>query len=273
MARMTALEDFLRPLTAYRFFLGIGIGGEYPAGSVGCAESTGELKAGTRNKWFIMFTNVQIDLGFVVAALVPMIVVSLAQLLDLYLLLEHFRNNTDSYQVLATTENHLRAAWRICLGLGVLPPLSLLYLRIKLQEPEAYKRETMANTKTPWLSMYQVLLVPPGDCMPHLVHLRLLFLFIRHLFFLNLIEFTGQRVPALEKFRLERSNKLLLHAWMHRRCVCSRHAKDGTKAHASDRRDFARNSWVYHGRVLWVPQPSEICCSLRDCLRCFPCAR
>jgi len=122
-----SLGGLLAALTAYRFFLGIGIGGEYPAGSVGCAEGTGELKAGTRNKWFIMFTNVQIDLGFVVAALVAMIV------------------------VLATGENHLRAAWRICLGLGVLPPLSLLYLRIKLQEPEAYKRESMANTRTPWL--------------------------------------------------------------------------------------------------------------------------
>ncbi|KAF2494492.1 putative MFS phospholipid transporter [Lophium mytilinum] len=122
-----SVGGLLAALTAYRFFLGIGIGGEYPAGSVGCAESTGELKAGTRNRWFIMFTNVQIDLGFVVAALVPMIT------------------------VLATTEKHLRVAWRICLGLGVLPPLSLLYLRIKLQEPEAFKRETMANTKTPWL--------------------------------------------------------------------------------------------------------------------------
>lgn len=62
-------------LAAYRFFLGIGIGGEYPAGSVGCAESTGELKKGTRNRWFVLFTNVQIDFGFVVAAIVPMIVV------------------------------------------------------------------------------------------------------------------------------------------------------------------------------------------------------
>lgn len=121
-----SIGGLLAALTAYRFFLGIGIGGEYPAGSVGCAESTGELKSGTRNRWFILFTNVQIDLGFVVAAIVPMIV------------------------VLATTENHLRAAWRICLGLGVIPPLSLLYLRLKLNEPEAYKRESMANTKTPW---------------------------------------------------------------------------------------------------------------------------
>ena len=29
--------------------------GEYPAGSVGCAESSGELKEGHRNRWFIMY--------------------------------------------------------------------------------------------------------------------------------------------------------------------------------------------------------------------------
>jgi len=71
-----SIHGMFAALTAYRFFLGIGIGGEYPAGSVGCAESTGELRSGTRNKWFILFTNVQIDLGFLVAALVAMIVVS-----------------------------------------------------------------------------------------------------------------------------------------------------------------------------------------------------
>jgi MFS family permease len=105
----------------------IGIGGEYPAGSVGCAESTGELKEGTRNKWFILFTNVQIDLAFFISAIVATVV------------------------VLATGENHLRAAWRICLGIGIIPPLSLLYLRLKLQEPEAFKRESMAKAKTPYL--------------------------------------------------------------------------------------------------------------------------
>lgn len=106
-------------LTAYRFFLGIGIGGEYPAGSVAAAESTGELKQGHRNRWFILFTNFQIDVGYVVSALVSMIL------------------------VLIFTEDHLRAAWRVALGLGVIPPLSLLYLRIKLQEPEEFNRERM----------------------------------------------------------------------------------------------------------------------------------
>lgn len=106
-------------LTIYRFFLGIGIGGEYPAGSVAAAESTGELKKGHRNRWFIMFTNFQIDFGFVVAAFVPMVL------------------------VLIFTENHLRAAWRVMLGLGVIPPLSLFYLRFKLKEPEEFNRERM----------------------------------------------------------------------------------------------------------------------------------
>jgi MFS family permease len=70
-----SVNGLFAALTAYRFLLGIGIGGEYPAGSVGCAESTGELKQGTRNRWFIWFTNCMIDFGFLVAAIVPMIVV------------------------------------------------------------------------------------------------------------------------------------------------------------------------------------------------------
>lgn len=57
-------------LAAYRFLLGIGIGGEYPAGSVAAAEASGETKKGTRNTWFVMFTNVAIDWGFVIGAFV-----------------------------------------------------------------------------------------------------------------------------------------------------------------------------------------------------------
>ena len=141
-------SGLLAALVAYRFFLGIGkphpflnlvckehlqltsitgIGGEYPAGSVGCAESTGELKPGSRNKWFILFTNVQIDLAFFISAIIATVV------------------------VLITGEDHLRVAWRVCLGIGIIPPLSLLYLRIKLQEPEAFKRDSLAKAKTPWL--------------------------------------------------------------------------------------------------------------------------
>lgn len=106
-------------LTAYRFLLGIGIGGEYPAGSVAASESTGELKEGHRNRWFIFFTDFIIDFGFVVAAFVPLVL------------------------VLIFGEHHLHAPWRIALGLGVIPPLSLLWLRYKLREPEEYTRNKM----------------------------------------------------------------------------------------------------------------------------------
>lgn len=106
-------------LTAYRFLMGIGIGGEYPAGSVAAAESTNELKEGHRNRWFIFFTDFIIDFGFVVAAFVPMVL------------------------VLIFGEDRLEAPWRIALGLGVLPPLSLVYLRLKLKEPEEFNKERM----------------------------------------------------------------------------------------------------------------------------------
>jgi MFS family permease len=112
-------------LIAYRFLVGVNIGGEYPAGSVGAAESTGDLEEGSRNRWFIFATDVAIDAGFVVAALVPMLV------------------------LMATGPNHLEVAWRVCLGIGAIPPLSLLYLRMKLQEPEAYKQGAMTGRKMP----------------------------------------------------------------------------------------------------------------------------
>ena len=210
--------------------------GEYPAGSVACAESTGELKHGHRNRWFIMFTNVQIDAGFVVSAFVPMVV------------------------VLATTENHLRAAWRICLALGVIPPLSLLYLRIKLQEPEEFKRESLKDTRTPWwlvikyvpcfrslisfkvlalsallsytcpfftatapscliikLNMLQVLLVPPHHRLSHLVHLRLLLLLLQHLLLILARHHPWRQRATLEVLWLEHHHQPVLHSRRHHR--------------------------------------------------------
>ncbi|KAF3917136.1 hypothetical protein ABW20_dc0108134 [Dactylellina cionopaga] len=117
----------LAALTAYRFLLGIGIGGEYPAGSVACSEATADLKSGTRNRWFIIFTNVMIDFGFVVSAFAPLCVLWIFGM------------------------NRLTVVWRVSLALGVIPPLSIIYLRTQLKEPEQFKKETLKDTKTPWL--------------------------------------------------------------------------------------------------------------------------
>ncbi|KAF2972800.1 hypothetical protein GQX73_g776 [Xylaria multiplex] len=114
-------------LAAWRFFVGIGIGGEYPAGSVSCAESTGELKSGSRNRWFILFTNFMIDVGFVIGAFVPYVVAAAAQ------------------------NKYFGTIWRTSLGIGVVFPLLLLLLRFKLKEPEEFSRNSMKNARTPYL--------------------------------------------------------------------------------------------------------------------------
>ena len=57
-----SVHGMLAALTAFRFFLGVGIGGEYPSGSVATAEATESRKQGTRNRWFVVFTNLSINM-------------------------------------------------------------------------------------------------------------------------------------------------------------------------------------------------------------------
>lgn len=122
-----SVSGLFTALTVYRFFVGIGIGGEYPAGSVSCSEATGELKSGSRNRWFILFTNVMIDWGFVIGAFVPYIL------------------------VIICTDRHLRLAWRLMLGVGVIPPVLLVLSRFKLKEPEEFNKESMKDVSIPYL--------------------------------------------------------------------------------------------------------------------------
>ena len=49
-------------------------------------------------------------------------------------------------------ENHLRAVWRLSLGLGVIPALAVLLWRLRMEEPTRYKKDSMARAKVPyWL--------------------------------------------------------------------------------------------------------------------------
>lgn len=52
----------------------------------------------------------------------------------------------------AAAPENLGVVWRVSLGLGVVPPLSLMYLRIKMKEPEAFSREKFAKTPY-WLAL------------------------------------------------------------------------------------------------------------------------
>lgn len=122
----------LQALIAYRFLLGIGIGAEYPSGSVACSENT-EAEGVPKNRqqmYFQLATNsmmcvappsfyvlqgrmshgadvlpLRSDFGFVIATFVPLVLLWICG------------------------EGHLRVVWRLSLGLGVIPPMLLLYFR------------------------------------------------------------------------------------------------------------------------------------------------
>ena len=48
--------------------------------------------------------------------------------------------------------DHLRAVWRLSLGLGVFPALAVLIWRLNMQNPTSYKKNSMRDTRIPyWL--------------------------------------------------------------------------------------------------------------------------
>ncbi|KAI5949101.1 GIT3 [Candida theae] len=125
----TTTQGFFACLTVWRFFLGVGIGAEYPTSSVIASEFANQLPAGKRNRYFSWFTNAMIDAGFVVAAFVPFVLIWIF------------------------TERHLRALWRVAIGLGVVPPLILFFIRLKMKDSETFEKLNMKHVRYrdyPW---------------------------------------------------------------------------------------------------------------------------
>jgi len=125
-----SLGGMLAMLSACRFLLGIGVGAEYPCGSVAASEqSEGDaVSKNAQHRWFTLATNSMIDIGFVVSSFVPLVL----------------------YWIFGP--NHLRAVWRLSLGLGVIPALAVLLWRLNMDEPERFKRDSMKHAKIPyWL--------------------------------------------------------------------------------------------------------------------------
>ncbi|MCO5613691.1 hypothetical protein L7F22_067969 [Adiantum nelumboides] len=123
-----SVKGLFAALEAYRFIIGIAIGAEYPAGSVACSENTEakDVNGGRQQMYFIMATNTMIDLGFVAANLVALIM----------------------FQIFG--KNHLEWVWRMTLGLGAIPPLVVFFFRTKMSETSAYKRGAIKRN-VPWL--------------------------------------------------------------------------------------------------------------------------
>ncbi|KAH6909115.1 glycerophosphodiester transporter [Coprinopsis sp. MPI-PUGE-AT-0042] len=124
-----SLGGMLAMLSAMRFLLGIGVGAEYPCGSVSASEQSEEpgINKKAQHRWFTLATNSMIDFGFVVAAFVPFVL----------------------YKIFG--DNHLRAVWRLSLGLGVVPAAAVFIWRLSMEEPARYRKDSMKNAKTPYL--------------------------------------------------------------------------------------------------------------------------
>lgn len=105
-------------MTIARGIVGFGTGGEYPASSTSASEAANEHHA-TSNKRgpvFILVTNLPLSFGGPFAVIVFLIVLS------------------------AAGENHLSTVWRVCFGIGCLPPLAVFYFRLKMVNSKLYRR-------------------------------------------------------------------------------------------------------------------------------------
>ncbi|KAF5316441.1 hypothetical protein D9619_006915 [Psilocybe cf. subviscida] len=122
----------------FSFLLGIGIGAEYPCGSVSASEqSEGPMiSKRSQHRWVALATTISnhdvnddtmIDFGFVIAAFAPLVLFWI------------FGND------------HLHAVWRLSLGLGVVPAAFVFLWRLNMEEPIRYKKDSMKHAKIPYV--------------------------------------------------------------------------------------------------------------------------
>ena len=156
------------PMSAeYSFLLGIGVGAEYPCGSVAASEQSEEegIAKNAQHRWFALATSAKPSLAFSWRYLryYPrhhdrlwfrhFFICAIGSVLDVGVSLFTFWE----YQYLLFGlhrfgKNHLRAVWRLSLGLGVIPALAVLIWRLNMQNPSHYRKNSMRDTKIPyWL--------------------------------------------------------------------------------------------------------------------------
>ena len=52
-------------------------------------------------------------------------------------------------------ESHLRAVWRVAVGLGVIPAAAVFLWRLRMEEPTRYKQDSMKRVKIPYLLIFK----------------------------------------------------------------------------------------------------------------------
>ncbi|OQU97322.1 hypothetical protein CLAIMM_03268 [Cladophialophora immunda] len=108
---------------------GFGAGGEYPTCGTGSAEASDESEYVRRRRGFLVAvaTDFSIDLGFVIAGVVALIVI------------ECYNERISS------------GIWRICFGLGFVLPVALFFFRIRMVESTQYRKHAIKRNVPYWL--------------------------------------------------------------------------------------------------------------------------
>ena len=134
-------------LCFFRFWLGVGIGGDYPLSATIMSEYANQRTRGA----FIAAVFAMQGMGILGGATISIIVSAM------------FRNalNTPTYaeNAMASTPAEADYVWRIVLGLGAFPAALTFYYRMKMPETARYTALVAKNNKQAALDMGRVLQV------------------------------------------------------------------------------------------------------------------
>lgn len=117
-----------------RGIAGVGAGGEYPVSGAGATEATDENSSMRKHRGFMfaMLADLSASLGYVWGGLVPL----------LLLLITH--QKVANYDVV----------WRTSFALGLIPPISIFWFRMRMSVSSAYRKSAMRKQRVPyWLAI------------------------------------------------------------------------------------------------------------------------
>ena len=107
----------------WRFILGVGIGGDYPQSSVYTSENASVKH---RGRMIALVFGMQ-GIGMVASALTALVVLNI------------LKNPIDSDRI------NVDYLWRICIGMGIVPAIIVLYYRLTIKESPRYAQVVKAR--------------------------------------------------------------------------------------------------------------------------------
>lgn len=124
-------EGMLWMLIIARGIAGVGAGGEYPVSGAGAAEATDESDKYRKHRGFMfaMLADLSSSLGYVWGGLTPL------------LLLLCVNQEVGKYNIV----------WRTSFALGLVPPVSIVWFRLRMAVSTAYRKSSLRKQRMPYL--------------------------------------------------------------------------------------------------------------------------